>query len=381
MKIFSRVICYSLPILFALSIGCGEKETQISKPDNSSSESLQSQLPDSVKSYLYYALLNPVRSGEDTIFLEKDVYFFVNREIGALFFKKRNNDPFPVPKKFHSNLMQFAFDNFLATDPYKILERMSEMDGLLENSKLGIDIANHQSGDRAIDWDKVRLDTLPAPIKFVIMRSVRGFDIDLDPKFEEHYEGANKYDWSIGLYHNFVLNKNRRSDFIEHAKEQALKFVESFEGKEIDFKPILDIEEHRKYAVVEKQFTKEEIVAATKTFISTVEESMDTEVIIYSYAGFYNKYLKGEFDNKKVWIARYPRTKYYGRKDIVPGSEGTGKNPYLGISYDFKNQRFDYSLKRQSIGWQFTDIATVKGIPNFVDMNIILDPDFDKWLK
>lgn len=328
------------------------------------------------KTFVYYALLDFHEKVEDTLFLEKETFLYIDKNNGSLWFKKPGDAPFPIPKTHYNKLSEFIFDSFLADDKYGILKRIASMTNLINNAKIGIDIASHQSANKDIDWKKVKVDTTYAPIDFVIMRSTLGYNVNFDSKFEEHYNGALKEKWPIGLYHNFVLNKTKRPDFLVHAEEQAHKFIASFKNKKISIKPILDLENHEKYAIVEEHFTSEEIREAAKKFIEIVESNLHTDIIIYSYERFYNKHLLGHFDNNLVWIARYPHTPQFGERKIYPGS----KQPFLGISYDFKTQSFNYTVKNQTIGWQYSEDGVVDGISNKVDMNIILNDDFDKWL-
>ncbi|BAV07704.1 Lyzozyme M1 (1,4-beta-N-acetylmuramidase), GH25 family [Filimonas lacunae] len=329
----------------------------------------------SAKAFLYYALVDVKKMSSDTLFLEDDIYLYIDKEDGALYFKKYEQPAFPVPKSSYDDLSSFVFKNFLASDKYKVLERMAQMNGLLKNAKIGVDIANHQS-PKPIDWKKVKADTANAGVSYVFIRSIRGYDNSYDPKFSAHYKEAIANGFPVGLYHNFVLNKTNRADFKQHALEQAKKFVESFQGKQIAFKPILDIEVHAKFAVVESQFTTAEIIEATKTFIDYVEKELKTDVIIYTFESFYTKYLKKDFDNKYIWIARYPHSQDFDTQRTYPGA----KNPFLGISYDFSKKQFNYTLKSNTIGWQFSEDGIVDGIYNHVDMNIILNKDYDKWL-
>jgi GH25 family lysozyme M1 (1,4-beta-N-acetylmuramidase) len=332
-------------------------------------------LNDSTKAFLYFALSDVQKTSSDTIFLEDDLYFFINKTNGTLNFKRPKQPVFPVPEAYYNNLSAFMFQ-FLADDAFGILKRMKSMPGLLQNSKIGIDIASHQSGTRAIEWDKVIKDTLYAPTEFVFIRSTMGYNVSNDPKFETHYNNASSKGFQIGFYHNFVMNKDKRSDYKAHAEEQARKFVESFKNRNVQFKPVLDIETHEKYAVVESHFNAEQIREATKAFIDIVEKELKTDVIIYTYELFYNTYLKGHFDDKYYWIARYPQREDFDAVKNYPGS----KNPFMGISYDFKTRTFNTNLKTRTIGWQFSATGSVDGIHSDVDLNIFPNTHYDKWL-
>jgi lysozyme len=333
-------------------------------------------LKESTQAYLYYALSNVSKASGDTIFLETDTYFFINKNNGNLNFKKPGQPVFPVPPEYYESLSAFT-RQFLADDDFKILKRMKDMPGLLQNSKIGIDIASHQSGTKDIEWDKVKKDTLYAPTEFIFIRSTLGFNVNNDPKLTTHYTNALAKGFNIGFYHNFVLNKTKRSDYKKHAEEQAIKFVESFKNRTVHFKPVLDIETHETYAVVEKDFTADEVREATRAFIDIVEKELKTDVIIYTFEAFYNKYLKGYFDDKYYWIARYPHSEEFAKHNNYPGS----KNPFMGISYDFKTKKFNTELKTRTIGWQFSEDGSVDGIHNDVDLNIFPNSHYDKWLR
>ncbi|WP_121356819.1 glycoside hydrolase family 25 protein [Flavisolibacter nicotianae] len=357
---------FLLLLLFIVGSAVAQKKMKSSKPLTEDTNS---------KAFLYYAVMDVKHASSDTVCLENNVYLYINRQDNGLYFKKYDK-LYPVPKKYYSDITTFIFQSALANDPYGILERMAQMNGLLKNSKIGIDVASHQSPTgQPIDWHKVKADTANAPISFIIMRSIRGYDNSYDPRFLTHYTQASATGFPIGFYHNFVLNRSHRPDYLKHAEEQAYKFVESFKNKKVAFKPILDIEVHEKYAVG-KDFSPDEIRKATKVFIDFVERELKTDVIIYTFESFYYTNLKGYFDDRYVWIARYPHGADFGKQGTYPGS----KNPFLGISYDFVNQRFDYRLKNNSIGWQFSENGIVKGTHNDVDLSIILNKDYEKWL-
>lgn len=340
---------------------------------------VKSQVADKIdtvsKSFLYYGLLDVYRDSPDTVYLEKDVIIFIDRKNGGLFFKKTDQPVFEIPKEYYNDISNYIFTNFLADDKYQILRRMTSMTGLMNNAKIGIDVASHQA-PKPINWLKVKADTLNAPVEFVFIRSTLGYSNTYDPKFIENYNGAEKNGFSVGLYHNFVLNRKKNPDYMNQVRKQAYKFAGAFKGRNITFKPVFDIEEHPTYAVVVKHFTAKEIRQAAKAFIDIVEKELKTEVVIYTFESFYNKYLKGYFDDKNIWIARYPHSPGFAQNKSVPGTQ----NPFLGISYDFKHQKFDYNLKSKSVGWQFSENGKVNGILNDVDLSLILDKDYDKWL-
>lgn len=349
------------------------------KAQNSSAHN--DRFSDEIKLNLYYGVLDFYKTTKDTVFLENEIYLFIDRINGSLNFKK-GDQTYPVPKSYYHDISKFLFDNFLADDSRGVLKRMSEMSGLLDNAKVGIDISWHQS---KIDWDKVKTDTKNAPVEFVIIRSTLGYKANNDTLFESHYTKATESGFPIGLYHNFVMNKDSGNEYPEHVVVQAKRFINGFDKRKVTFKPILDIEptteENPVFAVNESQFSTDEIREAAKLFIKTVEEALNTNVIIYTSQCFYNKYLQGYFDKEYVWIARYPGNDNFGQRNVVPGGKiYCGANPFLGLSYDFRKQVFDTTLKSRSIGWQFSDSGKVAGITGYVDLNLILQKDYEKWL-
>jgi lysozyme len=83
-----------------------------------------------------------------------------------------------------------------------------------------------------------------------------------------------------------------------------------------------------------------QIRAGMRTWLAIVEKYSGVRPIIYSNPTFYNKYLKGYFDDYHFWIASYNSKK----KEAVPK-----------INWQF---------------WQHTDVGRLDGVAKEIDLNV-----------
>jgi len=149
----------------------------------------------------------------------------------------------------------------------------------------GIDISEWQ---RSVDFTKVKEEG----IEIVYIRSSAGNSY-VDAKFEENYRNAKNAGLKIGFYH-YVTARNTTE-----AKEQARFFASVIAGKEADCKIAMDFETFR-------GLNREEINEIARTFLETLQELTNKELIIYSDA--YNRgrvFDKSLFDKYPLWVAEY----------------------------------------------------------------------------
>lgn len=183
----------------------------------------------------------------------------------------------------------------------------------------GIDVSRYQ---REIDWKKVKeMNSEGYKVNFVFAKAGEGFNLK-DPQFENNRKGCKKEGIPFGAYHYFHPDKDpvRQADF----------FVSLFTPQKGDLPPVCDIEETK--------FMKPEAIRASlKQFLKRVEALTGMKPVLYSYHSFYQKNLKGHFDDYPLWIAHYGSLK--------PGTGG----------WAF---------------WQFTERANISGIYGKVDLNV-----------
>lgn len=105
---------------------------------------------------------------------------------------------------------------------------------LQENVVFGIDVSKYQSG---LDWDEIKA----AGVEFAIIRiGYRGYGssgvLVMDPKFEEHFTGAQNAGLKVGVY--FFT----QATTVEEAQEEALACITALNGRSLDYPVYFDTE-------------------------------------------------------------------------------------------------------------------------------------------
>ena len=184
----------------------------------------------------------------------------------------------------------------------------------------GIDISHYQG---RINWKKVAKIQDSFPISFVFIRATAG-KTRTDRKFKRNWKLAKEKGFVRGAYHYY------RPD--ENSLEQAYKFIKTVKLKPGDLPPVLDIED------IPRVQSMDRLKVGLKRWLNTVEKHYGIKPILYSGESFYNDFLYQEFAEYTCWIANY--------------------NYYV--------ERIDKDWQF----WQFTDKGSVRGIKEFVDLNI-----------
>lgn len=184
----------------------------------------------------------------------------------------------------------------------------------------GIDISHYQ-GD--IDW-KMLTQTRQGqfPIRFVFMKSTEGGDF-ADKNFVANFDSAKAHGFIRGAYHFY----NPKTD----ANKQADFFIRSVKLEKGDLPPVLDIEKKGKDV--------KKLQSDLKLWLQKVERHYGVKPIIYASYKFKTRYLNDSvFNSYPYWIAHYyvDSVKYEG----------------------------DWKF------WQHTDVGTLPGISEQVDLNI-----------
>lgn len=194
----------------------------------------------------------------------------------------------------------------------------SVVSGAASNYKLhGVDVSRYQ---REVDWASIR----SAGITFAFVKATEGVSL-VDSFFPQNWSGAQANGISRGAYHYFVAEKD--------AGVQAVNFLLNVNLAPGDLPPVLDVE-------VTRGKSGAQIRAGMRTWLTIVEKYTRMKPIIYSNYTFYNKYLKGHFDDYHFWIASYNTKK----KEAVPE-----------IKWQF---------------WQHTDVGRLDGVAKEIDLNV-----------
>jgi lysozyme len=151
----------------------------------------------------------------------------------------------------------------------------------------GIDVSRYQ---HTINWDDVKeMQVKDIKIGFAFIKATEGTD-RIDEQFERNWAAAAEAGIPKGAYHFFIAGRS--------GKAQAKNFTQMVKLKKGDLPPVLDIEET--YNV-----PPEKIESELAEWLEQVEEYYHVKPIIYTNIGFYNTYLKTNFDQYPIWIAHY----------------------------------------------------------------------------
>lgn len=179
----------------------------------------------------------------------------------------------------------------------------------------GIDVSHHQGN---IEWGKV-----PAgEIGFVYIKATEGATYT-DPKFHYNMKGAAKAGLKVGAYHYFRMTSS--------AVDQFENFKRALKGYKMDLVPMIDVETSDGRPVHELQDSLD-------MFISKVRSEYGCVPMIYGTQRSYNTYCAPRYNKYHLYIGRYGPDS--------PEIKGKGT----------------YTI------WQYTETATVLGIPKPVDM-------------
>ena len=184
----------------------------------------------------------------------------------------------------------------------------------------GIDIS-HYPGN--VNWKMLEQTRQGQfPIQFIFMKATEGGDY-LDKRFVANFDSAKAHGFIRGAYHFY----NPKTD----ANKQADFFINTVKLEPGDLPPVLDIETKGKDI--------EKLQADLKLWLRRVENHYGVKPIIYASYKFKTKYLNDSvFNSYPYWIAHY----------------------YV----DSVQYKGDWKF------WQHTDVGTLPGIEEQVDLNI-----------
>lgn len=184
----------------------------------------------------------------------------------------------------------------------------------------GIDISHYQ-GD--INWKMLEQTRQGLfPVQFIFMKATEGGDYS-DKRFVANFDSAKAHGFIRGAYHfyNPKTDVNKQADF----------FINSVKLEPGDLPPVLDIEKKG------KDIPK--LQADLKLWLRRIENHYGVKPIIYASYKFKNRYLNDSvFNSYPYWIAHY----------------------YVDSVYYKGDWKF----------WQHTDVGTLPGIKEQVDLNV-----------
>jgi lysozyme len=86
-----------------------------------------------------------------------------------------------------------------------------------------------------IDWEKVKTDTVPAKLLFVISKATQGTTL-VDKKFYVNFKNAKSNGYLAGAYHFY----SQKAAPVEQAKH----FIQTVKLEKGHIKPIVDVEKN-----------------------------------------------------------------------------------------------------------------------------------------
>jgi lysozyme len=185
----------------------------------------------------------------------------------------------------------------------------------------GIDVSHYQG---RIDWQLLQQhQEAITPLQFVFMKATEGGDHG-DTTFASHFANARAHGFIRGAYHFFIPGTD--------ALRQAEFFIQTVKLDTGDLPPVLDVE-------VTGRKSKQELQQGIIRWLNRVEAHYGVKPILYTSYKFKKKYLNDSvFNAYPYWIAHYyvDSVRYEGRWDF----------------------------------WQHTDVGSVPGIEEEVDLNV-----------
>jgi len=199
-----------------------------------------------------------------------------------------------------------------------------------KNKSFGIDVSHYQG---KINWNKVVKVQDSFPIFFVFIRATAG-SVKVDRKFKTNWSKSKQKGFVRGAYHYYRPNEN--------SILQANNFISTVHLQKGDLPPVLDIEDVPRIQSIGN------LKIGLRKWLVKVEKHYGIKPIIYSGESFYNDHLYKDFSEYTCWVANY--------------------------NFHVENIDKDWSF------WQFTDKGSVRGIKEYVDLNIY-NGDNEKLLR
>lgn len=185
----------------------------------------------------------------------------------------------------------------------------------------GIDVSRYQ---QTISWEMVKdMNVHDIRLGFAFIKATEGIG-NVDPYFKRNWKKSKQAGIVRGAYHFFIATKD--------GKLQAKNFIHTVSLESGDLPPVLDVEQA--YTASPAKLRKE-----IKAWVEAVENYYSVKPVIYTYLSFYEKYLKGYFDDYPLWVAHY----------LQP------HQPRISRDWTF---------------WQHSEQGRVNGIQSKVDFNV-----------
>lgn len=190
----------------------------------------------------------------------------------------------------------------------------------------GIDVSHYQEDINYLKLRNANMNT--DPVSFVIVKATEGNSM-IDSYFNHNFYQTRQNDFVRGAYHFMTPDCT--------AQSQARFYIRQVNLESGDLPPVLDIEDHKKWASAGK--SPKEIQQMAKQWLDIVEKHYGVTPIIYTSYKFRTDILTDTIFNRyPYWMAHYYVDK-----------------PRTDVKWTF---------------WQHTDCGRVDGVSGLVDCNI-----------
>lgn len=185
---------------------------------------------------------------------------------------------------------------------------------------IGIDVSHHQG---EIDWHKLMTESgFDSLIHFVYCKATEG-NTHFDRQWVKNRKTLNDMGIPNGAYHFFIPQ--------DSALPQAKHFLNTWQKRDIDLPPVLDIET--------EGLSDTDMIAKMKIWLNEVEKKSGMRPIIYTSRHFYETKFQNDFKNYRFWIAAYS-----------------------GKPLCIDDERI--------IHWQYSETGKLPGIKEKIDLNV-----------
>ena len=158
-------------------------------------------------------------------------------------------------------------------------------------------------------------------MSYVYFKATEGKETQ-DATYKRNIELAHRYGLKVGSYHFYHANVPQQL--------QLHNFMSQCRPGDQDLIPMIDVENNAGMG-------PEELCDSLLKFLHLVERAYKQKPIVYTYTNFYNRYLVGELNDYKLWIAQYSESE-----------------PVLADERDY-------------VLWQYTGKGHINGVNGYVD--------------
>ena len=155
-----------------------------------------------------------------------------------------------------------------------------------KTSIIGVDVSSYQAN---INMNALKEQN----IKFIYIKATEGSTIR-DDRFADNWENAKEAELLSGAYHFFSYDSEGRT--------QAENFISTV-GPDMKGRllPVVDVEYYGDKE--QNPPEKADVIRELEIYLELIEKEYGVKPLIYTRSDVYEKYIKGEFDEYKIWMS------------------------------------------------------------------------------